>query len=227
METVEYAAGRLADVVGRPFATDGSAVARAAGRRTLIGPAACRVAVRPRLGRGRSGLEFLRGRRRARRSAELGAVHPRAGRRPRRCGARRLVDGWRGGGGADDSGATVRRARSRTPSAWPARSWWPTRSPVASRRPNCAVMRHAPRSPCCTAYRIASSLSRWPTISPSALRHNDWPVEVVELPADHGSIAGAVYDAAAGRYSAATDSKTLAVAADVAAHIADASRSRR
>jgi predicted esterase len=61
----------------------------------------------------------------------------------------------------------------------------------------------------------------------SALRHDDWPVEVVELPADHGSIAGAVYDAAVGRYSAATDAKTLAVAADVAAHIAAASRSSR
>jgi dienelactone hydrolase len=61
----------------------------------------------------------------------------------------------------------------------------------------------------------------------SALRHNDWPVEVVELAADHGSIAGAAYDAAAGRYSAATDAKTLAVAADVAAHIAAASRSSR
>jgi dienelactone hydrolase len=61
----------------------------------------------------------------------------------------------------------------------------------------------------------------------SALRHNDWPVAVIELPADHGSIAGAVYDAALGRYSAATDAKTLAVAADVAAHIAAASRSGR
>jgi predicted esterase len=61
----------------------------------------------------------------------------------------------------------------------------------------------------------------------AALRNNDWPVEVVELPADHGSIAGAAYDAAAGRYSAATDSKTLAVAADVAARIADAGRSSR
>jgi dienelactone hydrolase len=61
----------------------------------------------------------------------------------------------------------------------------------------------------------------------AALRNNDWPVEVVELPADHGSIAGAAYDAAAGRYSAATDSNTLAVAADVAARIADAGRSSR
>ncbi len=58
----------------------------------------------------------------------------------------------------------------------------------------------------------------------SALRHNDWPVEVVELAADHGSIAGAVYDAAAGRYCAAGDAQTLAVADDVAARIADAGR---
>ena len=61
----------------------------------------------------------------------------------------------------------------------------------------------------------------------SALRNNDWPVEVVELAADHGSIAGAVYDPVEGRYSAATDSTTLAVAADVAARIADAGRSGR
>jgi dienelactone hydrolase len=56
------------------------------------------------------------------------------------------------------------------------------------------------------------------------LRQHSWPVQVVELPADHGSIAGAVYDASGGRYCAATDAETLAVAADVAAHIADAGR---
>jgi dienelactone hydrolase len=54
----------------------------------------------------------------------------------------------------------------------------------------------------------------------SALRRNEWPVEVVELPADHGSIAGARYDSAADRYAAADDAQTLAVAADVAARIA-------
>jgi len=54
----------------------------------------------------------------------------------------------------------------------------------------------------------------------SALRRNGWPAEVVELPADHGSIAGASYDTAADRYSAADDPQTLAVAADVAARIA-------
>jgi dienelactone hydrolase len=54
----------------------------------------------------------------------------------------------------------------------------------------------------------------------SALRRNEWPVEVVEIPADHGSIAGASYDTAADRYLAADDPQTLAVAADVAARIA-------
>ncbi len=61
----------------------------------------------------------------------------------------------------------------------------------------------------------------------SALRERGWPVQVVELPADHGSIAGAAYDPAAGRYHAATDERSLAVAADVAALIADASRGQR
>jgi dipeptidyl aminopeptidase/acylaminoacyl peptidase len=55
-----------------------------------------------------------------------------------------------------------------------------------------------------------------------ALRRNDWPVQVLELPADHGSIAGASYDTAADRYSAADDPETLAVAAEVAARIAAA-----
>ena len=58
----------------------------------------------------------------------------------------------------------------------------------------------------------------------AALLRNNWPVRVVELSADHGSIAGAAYDAVANRYSAAGDPATLAIAADVAAHIADAAR---
>jgi dienelactone hydrolase len=56
----------------------------------------------------------------------------------------------------------------------------------------------------------------------AALRQNDWPVQVVELPADHGSIAGASYDSVAGGYAPAGDPETLAVAADVAACIAAA-----
>jgi pimeloyl-ACP methyl ester carboxylesterase len=61
----------------------------------------------------------------------------------------------------------------------------------------------------------------------AALRHADWPVQVVELPADHGSIAGAAYDPVAGRYHRATDERSLVVAADVAGHIVDAGRGDR
>ncbi len=54
----------------------------------------------------------------------------------------------------------------------------------------------------------------------SLLARYEWPVDVVELPADHGSIAGARYDTAADRYAAADDADTLAVADEVAARIA-------
>ncbi|WP_077089098.1 alpha/beta hydrolase [Mycobacterium rhizamassiliense] len=47
-----------------------------------------------------------------------------------------------------------------------------------------------------------------------------WPTELVELAADHGSIAGADYDPVADRYSAATGGLPLRVAGDVAARIA-------
>jgi dienelactone hydrolase len=47
-----------------------------------------------------------------------------------------------------------------------------------------------------------------------------WPVEVVELAADHGSIAGAEYDPVADRYEPAKDDQALRVARDVAARIA-------
>ncbi|MBV8930784.1 MAG: esterase, partial [Mycobacteriaceae bacterium] len=46
------------------------------------------------------------------------------------------------------------------------------------------------------------------------------PVTFAELAADHATIAGARYDPGADRYSAAEDRSALAVAADVAAHIA-------
>jgi dienelactone hydrolase len=52
------------------------------------------------------------------------------------------------------------------------------------------------------------------------LDNNEWPVEYVELAADHGSIAGAVYDPGPDRYFPAEDPRVLAVAADVAGRIA-------
>jgi dienelactone hydrolase len=56
----------------------------------------------------------------------------------------------------------------------------------------------------------------------AVLERNGWPVDVVELAAGHGSIAGATYDSGADRYAPATDAETLAVAADVGSRIAGA-----
>jgi dienelactone hydrolase len=52
----------------------------------------------------------------------------------------------------------------------------------------------------------------------STLERNGWPVEFVELGADHGAIAGAAYDAGAHGYSATDDATTLSVATEVAPH---------
>jgi dipeptidyl aminopeptidase/acylaminoacyl peptidase len=52
------------------------------------------------------------------------------------------------------------------------------------------------------------------------LRQAGWPVELVELAADHGSIAGADYDPVADRYVPATGGPALEVAGEVAARIA-------
>ncbi|OMC31171.1 esterase [Mycobacterium sp. GA-1841] len=60
------------------------------------------------------------------------------------------------------------------------------------------------------------------------LEHVGWPARLVELPADHATIAGARYDAAADRYAPAEDAETLQTAELVADHITAAlSRSRR
>ncbi|OBI09386.1 alpha/beta hydrolase family protein [Mycobacterium scrofulaceum] len=54
----------------------------------------------------------------------------------------------------------------------------------------------------------------------AALRRVGWPVELVELAADHGSIAGADYDAVADRYEPGKSDAALRVAGEVAARIA-------
>ncbi|MCW2658970.1 MAG: esterase [Mycobacterium sp.] len=52
------------------------------------------------------------------------------------------------------------------------------------------------------------------------LQQIGWPVELVELAADHGSIAGADYDPVADRYEPARSGRALEVAGEVAARIA-------
>lgn len=58
----------------------------------------------------------------------------------------------------------------------------------------------------------------------AALHRAGWPVELVELAADHGSIAGADYDAVADRYEPGKSEEALRVAGEVAARIAAALR---
>jgi dienelactone hydrolase len=54
----------------------------------------------------------------------------------------------------------------------------------------------------------------------AALEEIGWPVNLVELAADHGSIAGAEYDPIADRYEPATGEQAKLVAGEVAARIA-------
>lgn len=54
----------------------------------------------------------------------------------------------------------------------------------------------------------------------AALHRAGWPVELVELAADHGSIAGADYDAVADRYEPGKSDEALRVAGEVATRIA-------
>ncbi|OMC09403.1 esterase [Mycobacterium sp. SP-6446] len=54
----------------------------------------------------------------------------------------------------------------------------------------------------------------------NGLQRIGWPVDLVELEADHGSIAGAVYDPLADRYEPAEGGAAQHVAAEVAARIA-------
>ncbi|MFZ1160837.1 alpha/beta hydrolase family protein [Mycobacterium sp.] len=101
--------------------------------------------------------------------------------------------------------------------------------PIFNALPASRVNVGAPRSPFTLLHGVADRVIPVSVAYDFAatLRQNDWPVQVVELPADHGSIAGAAYDPVAGAYHAATDAQSLAVAADVAARIADAGRSDR
>jgi dienelactone hydrolase len=94
--------------------------------------------------------------------------------------------------------------------------------PISGDRPATALADSGPPSPFTLLHGIGDDVV---PVSASrqfatALEQHGWPVQLVELDADHGSIAGARYDQAADRYSAADDPRTLAVVVDVAARIA-------
>lgn len=61
----------------------------------------------------------------------------------------------------------------------------------------------------------------------AALRQGGWPVDLVELGADHGSIAGAEYDDVADRYGPGTGEHAQFMAAQVAARIAALRRHKK
>ena len=221
METVEYAAGRLTDVFGE---LSQPTVLLWHGQqpdaRASVRPLAELIAAHG-LGviapdwnsyaddGGRA--DLLR----------LGALRPRAGRSSRRSDTRRLVHGRPRRGGADRAGAAVGVAFAHTVCLAGA---FMVPDPIFNELPATQVNDGAPRSPFTLLHGVADrviAISAGHDFA-AALRRHQWPVQVVELPADHGSIAGAVYDASAGRYRAAIDAETLAVAADVAARIAAA-----
>lgn len=96
------------------------------------------------------------------------------------------------------------------------------RDPICGERVEMALADGRDRSPFTLLHGVADDVvpigaSR---AFASTLEHNGWPVSCVELVTDHGAIAGATYDPAADRYSAADDRETLAVATDVARRIA-------
>ena len=220
METVEYAAGRLADVFDSP--RNGPFCCGTASSPTRAPRSARSLSCWPAHGLGVVVPDWDSHADDGGRADLLRSVHF----------ARERVDdpdglvlvGWSMGGVAA-AGLTIAGAPARygfRAHRLPCRRVHGGRSDLRPRPGNPAARwrTRAPRSPSCTAladHVIPVSVA---IDFASALRQHDWPVKVVELPADHGSIAGAIYDAVAGRYSAADDAETLAVAADVAARIA-------
>lgn len=219
MDTVEYAPGRLVDVAGRP-----------AQRTVLIWHGQqtnARAAVRPLA-------ELLIGH-------GLGVVAPdwnshaddggRADLLRSLHFARERVDdpdalvlvGWSMGGVAA-AGLTVQAERAGVAFAHTVclAGAFMVPDPIFGRVPATQLESGAPRRPFTLLHGLSDDVIPVTVTRDfaSALREHQWPVDVAELPADHGSIAGASYDTSADRYAAADDPETLAVAADVAARIA-------
>jgi dienelactone hydrolase len=226
METVEYAAGRLADVVGRPSQpTVLLWHGQQADARASVRPL---VAMLSDLGVGVVAPDWNSYAEDGGRADLLNSVQF----------ARDRVDdpdglvlvGWSMGGVAA-AGLTIQAGRFGVQFAHTVclAGAFMVADPISGSVPATQLHRSGARSPFTLLTGVSDRVIPVAAAREfaSALQNNDWPVEVVELPADHGSIAGAVYDPVEGRYSAATDSTTLAVAADVAARIADAGRSGR
>lgn len=94
--------------------------------------------------------------------------------------------------------------------------------PISGSRLAADLANSGPVSPFILLHRVADDVvSVYASRQFAAdLKEHGWPVRLVEIDADHGSIAGARYDPLADRYSAADDAETRAVVVDVADRIA-------
>lgn len=217
METVEYAAGRKADLFGDPehpsvLMWHGSQ----ADARATMGPLARRVAdqgfavVVPDWNshaddRGREDLV-----------QSLQFVGERS------LGAGMVLVGWSMGGVAA-AGATIHAAQlgiriARTVCLAGA---FVVSDPISGRPLPSDLSDHHDRPPFTLLHGDADvvipvGVSRqWS----ATLRRHSWPVDLIELHADHGSIAGAAYQPEQDRYVPSEEPAILSVASDVAARI--------
>jgi dienelactone hydrolase len=94
--------------------------------------------------------------------------------------------------------------------------------PISGRMPTDMLSADRARSPFTLLHGLADGAV--PVTASRAfaagLQQAGWPVALVELAADHGSIAGADYDPVADRYEPAQSGRALAVGGEVAARIA-------
>ena len=96
------------------------------------------------------------------------------------------------------------------------------REPISGGRATDDLSAHGGRSPFTLLHGVADDVIPVEVSRTFASRLQDigWPIRVIELPADHGSIAAADYDPAASRYWPTQDPEKRVVAAVVASHIA-------
>jgi dienelactone hydrolase len=226
METVEYAAGRLADVFGEPSQpTVLLWHGQQPDARSSIQPLARLIAAR---GVGVVVPDWNSYADDGGRAELLGSV--RFARERVDDPDRLVLAGWSMGGLAA-AGLTLQAQRLGLAFAHTVclAGAFMVADPIFGELPATQVGDGAPRTPFTLLHGVADRVIPVSVAHDFAaeLRSHNWPVQVVELPADHGSIAGAVYDGSSRGYFAATDPKTLAVAADVAAHIAAAGRANR
>lgn len=94
--------------------------------------------------------------------------------------------------------------------------------PISGRRPTGRLSADHIGSPFTLLHGLADDAVPVAASRSFAARLNEigWPVELVELAADHGSIAGADYDPVADRYEPGRSAEALRVAGEVAARIA-------